>query len=120
MLAAGALALSLAVPAAAAPIRNPHVSTWEIICDQPLGTFTVIAKGVPGWPTDFERGTAPIHLRAAIWNIYENGETIDDPYVMTAPKGLESKLVGPCYLHLYGQDTSTFDMVGENAYFQFP
>jgi hypothetical protein len=120
LLAASLLAVSIAAPAAAAPIHNPQVSTWEIVCDPPLGTFTVVAKGVPGWRTDFERGKTPILLRAATWYAYEGGNVVDGPYTMTAPRGLAAKLVGPCLLHLDGGTPATFDFRAEDAWFQFP
>jgi hypothetical protein len=87
LLTAGALALSAAAPAAAAPVQNPNVSMWEIVCPEPTGTYVVIAKTVPGWPTDFEHGTAPIHLRAATWYAWEGGEIVDGPYTLLPPPG---------------------------------
>jgi hypothetical protein len=119
LLAAGVLALSLAGPAAAAPVQNPNMSTWEIDCGPSVGSWTVIAMTVPGWPTDFEHGTAPIQIRAATWYAWEDGSIVDS-FAVKTPPGLESKLVGPCRIHLYGGSEATFDFRADDAYFQFP
>ncbi len=119
LLAASVLALSLAGPVAGAPLQNAKMSTWEIACGGEIGTFTVTAGGIPGWPTDLQRGTTPILFRAGSWTAWQDGVPEAGPVILPPP-GLTAKLVGPCLLHLYGGSTATFDLVAENAYFQFP
>lgn len=121
LLAAGLLILALAAPATAVPVNNPHANTWEIFCPA-LGygdSFTVTAKGTPGWPTDWSPGVTPIHLVAGDWTGYDSGTPFPGPSV-TYPPGLAAKVIGPCWLHLYGGTTDTFDLVGTNAYFVVP
>lgn len=101
------LALTIASPALAVPDRNPQMGQWEIVCDEPVGTIVVTAKGVPGWPTDWAPGSTPILLRAATFNVWVGGVNVDGPFAWTPPPGLESQLVGPCLLHLYGGSIAT-------------
>ena len=114
------LLLSVAAPAAAAPVRNPQVGQWEIVCPEPVGTFVVNAKGVPGWTIDPADSPRPILLRQGEFWTWVEGTAIEEPYVITAPPGLESKLHGPCLLHMYGGSTETFDIRSEATWFQFP
>lgn len=113
------LLLSVAAPVAAAPVRNPQVGQWEIVCPEPVGTFVVIAKGVPGWTIDPTDSPPPILLRQAEFWVWAEGVAIDGPYVLTAPPGLESRLYGPCLLHMYGGSMETFDIRSEASWFQF-
>lgn len=119
-LVAVVLALMIAAPASAAPVNNPRMDTWEIVCPAPIGTYVVTAKGVPGWPTGDDPGTTPILLRAATMEIWSQGVMVEGPYAWSAPPGLESKVVGPCLLHLYGGSRATFDIRSEQTWFQFP
>lgn len=114
------LALTVAVPALAVPIANPHADEWEITCDEPVGTFTVVAKGVPGWTTDFERGSQPIRIREYTFYVWVEGQIVDGPFGSTAPPGLTDDLVGPCFIHLAGGSMDAFDIVATDAWFQFP
>jgi hypothetical protein len=116
------LAMAVAAPVAAEPTldHNKHFTTWLIACPAPLGTFTVHAKGVPGWPTDWEPSDANIHFRAAesvTW--WWEGSIAFGPIEILAPKGLEEKLVGPCQMHLYGGTRATFDVEFVNAYYVY-
>lgn len=120
LIAAGALALALVSPAAAAPVQNPRMDQWEIVCGGSIGTITVTAKGVPGWPIDGGPGTTPILLRAASFYVWVEGSVVDGPFAWTPPPGLESRLVGPCLLHLAGGTTGTFDIRATDAMFSFP
>jgi len=120
LIAAGALAVSISAPALAAPIQNPRMDTWEIVCPAPMGTFVVTAKGVPGWPIEAAPGTTPILLRSATFNVYAGGVVVDGPFAWQAPGGLEGKLVGPCLLHLDGGSIATFDIRSEASWFQLP
>jgi hypothetical protein len=119
-LAAAVLALTVALPALAVPLQNPQLSAWEIVCDEPVGTFTVVAKGVPGWPTDATIGTQPIRIREYAFSVWVDGAIVEGPFEVTAPPGLEGGLVGPCFIHLAGGSTDSFDIVSEEAWFQFP
>ncbi len=120
LLAAGLLTLAIAAPVSAVPVQNPQVSTWEIFCPAPLGTWTVTAKGVPGWSTDWSPGTTPILFEAGTFNIWENGVIVAGPGVETAPPGLTPKLAGPCWFHLLGGSTATFDIVATDVWFFVP
>lgn len=71
-----ALALALAMPATAAPTKAFH---WTVAC-QNEAPFTVVAKGVPGWPA-FEGGT-PILLLGGTFTFTPAGgapETWESP-----------------------------------------
>ncbi|OGO56677.1 MAG: hypothetical protein A2V84_00080 [Chloroflexi bacterium RBG_16_70_13] len=120
LLAAGALALSLAGPATAAPVQNPQMGLWEIVCPAPVGTVVVVAKNVPGWSIEAAPGTPPILLRSASFNIYEGGVLVEGPFAWSAPSGLAGKLEGPCLLHLHGGSIATFDIRSDATWFQFP
>jgi hypothetical protein len=124
LLAVGLLVLAVAAPATAAPEpgKNKFVATWEIDCSgsnmPELGTFTVHAKGVPGWPTDAWSAT-PIHYRQGEFYVMEGG-VLGDPFIVTPPPGLEDKLdLGPCSMHLAGGPFDGFDLVSLDSWYVF-
>jgi hypothetical protein len=119
-LLAAMLMVAVAAPAAAAPgENNKHVDLWTIDCPS-MDEFTVVAKGVPGWGIVSEKGTPPVHLRAAVFNVWEDGVIVEGPFVVEAPRGLEPKLVGPCDMHLAFGDPGIFDVVATDVYYFFP
>ncbi len=92
-LAAAMLMVAAAAPASAVPgENNEHISPWTISCPG-MYDINVVAKGVPGRDIASEKGTPPIHLVAAVWNVWENGAVIEGPFVMEAPRGLQPKPV---------------------------
>ena len=52
-----ALSLALAAPAVAEPEQNPSVLTYQVTCDG--DSWTVIARGTPGWAVEGSAGTTP-------------------------------------------------------------
>lgn len=86
-----------------------------------LGVFTVVAKSVPVWPTDWEGYKTNIHFRAAdsvTW--WYQGQVVWGPIEVTAPPGLDDKLMGPCQMHVDGGSRATFDIEFVNAYYVLP
>jgi hypothetical protein len=118
-LLAGSLVLAYAGAATAAPTRNPHVNTWEIVCPgEPA--FTVVAKGVPGWDTDTLTGDVPFLLMSYELSFWEGGIQVEGPYINPAPPGLlaSGQLTDPpCLIHLPGGSRTTFDVEITNARF---
>jgi hypothetical protein len=123
LFAAALLALGVVAPAIAAPDaeKNKHVDYWEIVCEPLGGTFTVVAKGIPGWRTDDGPGNTPIHLRAGVFAVWAESSLVEGPFPWGPPKGLEKKdLIGPCFLHLDGGSRAVFDIEISDAYFLTP
>ena len=123
LFAAGLLMLGVAAPTVAAPDaeKNKNMDYWEIVCEPLGGTFTVVAKGIPGWRTDDGPGNTPIHLRAGVFEVWAGSALVEEPFLWGPPKGLEKNdLIGPCFLHLDGGSRALFDIEIHDAYFLTP
>jgi hypothetical protein len=109
--AAMAIVVALAGPAAAAP---KGVYTWNVVCGQ--DAYTVQAPlGTPGWPIG---DTSPILLMGGTYTITEDGVT-SDPVVKPLPSGLTG-LVRTCVIDgPIGVNPQVFHIHTEPAYMLF-
>jgi hypothetical protein len=111
------LVVAVAAPATATPEKNKHLGMWYISDCPGDVEWTVLAKTVPGWDVLGDKGTPPIHFRAGVFTLIDPTGTYN--FEVTAPRGLEDKLFGPCYMVLV-EDDPTFSLEVEDAYYVLP